>query len=75
MNFAVNPKYTPVGSIITRVETAIATLLIEQAEGVRTDVVYSLKHAKVPKSNVNKYKLTSLKILKENEIICVIPAD
>ncbi len=73
--YAVTPKDLPHVEYITAVESACRNLAKGEALCLRADIIEQLQQAKVPKSNLTADEWKTLKELRDDENIMVLPAD
>ena len=76
-NFAVTPTELPIADLIVQTEHACKQLgaATEQSTALRSDVVEILKKAKPPPSNISKAERLTIKSLREDKSIMILPAD
>jgi competence protein ComGF len=74
-NFAVTPSSVPKEDIICKVETALNHLEEDTAEIVRQEVARILRNAKPPTPNITPKEIKSLRNIRNNKEIIVLPAD
>ncbi|KAL9979787.1 hypothetical protein ACROYT_G017502 [Oculina patagonica] len=75
VNFSVTPANIPAKQIIASVESAVRQLNVERADTVRRTVKNILQQAEPPEPNITKEMRDTLKRLKEDESIMVLPED
>ncbi|XP_057292500.1 uncharacterized protein LOC130621201 [Hydractinia symbiolongicarpus] len=75
MNFCMTPASIPKKEIVAKVEEAIKDLPKEEADTVRAKVSLTLQKSKTPKDNLQKSERLSLKNLKKDKDIIILPAD
>ncbi|XP_057290838.1 uncharacterized protein LOC130613523 [Hydractinia symbiolongicarpus] len=75
MNFCMTPASLPKKEIVAKVEEAIKDLPKEEADTVRSKVSLTLQKSKTPKDNLQKSERLSLKNLKKDKDIIILPAD
>lgn len=75
MNFSITPKEIPVKEIVSRVENTVKNLEKAESDNIRAKVSLTLQKAKAPIQNLSKAERLSLKQLREDESIVILPAD
>ena len=75
MNFCITPTTVPNKERIAKVEDAIKNLPMEEADTVRAKVSLTLQATKTPKDNLSKQQRTTLKALKADKSIIILPGD
>ena len=77
LNFAVTPTSLPTDELITSVESATKCVGLDsdEASEIRSKASELLRKAKLPKSNITQQERETIKSLKDNKDIMVIPAD
>jgi hypothetical protein len=77
INFAVTPLKMPASELIACVELACKQIGPQsaQAEEIRRETSKVITHAKLPTSNITAEERLSLKSLREDKSIIILPAD
>ena len=75
MNFSITPKSVLMKEIISKVEGSLKTLNKIEGDTTRTKVSLTLQKAKLPKDNLSNAERASLKNLKDDDAIIILPAD
>ena len=75
MNFSITPKSVPMKEIISKVEGSLKTLNKVEGDTIRAKVSLTLQKAKLPKDNLSKAERASLKNLRDDDTIIILPAD
>ena len=77
LSFAVTPTKIPMDDMITAVETAVRHVGLDSAEAaeIRNKASDLLHHAKPPKSNISTNERETIRSLKRNQDIMIVPVD
>jgi hypothetical protein len=76
LNFAITPRTLPKEEIIQEIEPALSRLIPKPAVNqTRIQIAEVLRKAKLPKRNLNRNELKSLKDLKQDKSINILKAD
>ena len=73
MNFSITPKIVPMKEIISKVEGSLKTLNKVEGDTIRAKVSLTLQKAKLPKDNLSQAERASLKNLKDDVAIIILP--
>ena len=69
------PRTIPIEDILAGVEKAVKSLPVEMAEEARQETVRIIKSSSRPKDNITKAERTTLRNLKNNTDLTILPAD
>jgi hypothetical protein len=75
LNYAVIPRTIPIEDIIAGVEKAVQSLPVEMAEEAREENVRIMRISSRPRDNLTTAERESLRTLKENTDLTILPAD
>jgi len=75
LNYAVTARNIPIEDLLTGVEKAVQSLLVESAEEVRQETIRIIKSASKPKDNLTRTERVALTNLKNNSELTILPAD
>ena len=75
LNFAITPKHIPATEIIAGIESSMQNMDSEAIDSIRREVKTTLTKAKLPISNINYGQRRSLKSIREDTSIAILPAD
>ena len=75
MNFSITPKSVPMKEITSQIEGSLKTLNKVEGDTIRAKVSLTLQKAKLPTDNLSKVERASLKNLRDDDAIIILPAD
>jgi len=75
LNYAVTPRNVPIEDLLAGVEKAVQSLPVESAEEARQETVRIIKSASKPRDNLTRTERATLRNLKNNSELTILPAD
>ena len=75
LNYAVTPTKLPIADIIAGTEAVGQHLPDTEAAELRSDVVRTVKRARLPKPNITKAERAAFRNLQKDDTIIILPAD
>jgi hypothetical protein len=75
LNYAVTPRNVPIEDLLAGVEKAVQSQPVESAEESRQETVRIIKSASKPRDNLTRTEKATLRNLKNNSELTVLPAD
>ena len=75
LHYAVTPRTIPIEDILAGVEKALQSLPVEMAEEARQETVRIIKSSSRPRNNITRAEKETLRTLKDNTDLTILPAD